>query len=325
MPKKKKAQQIVRSTANVQIKTIDEKERTITAIASTEARDRYGDVVKQDGIQTKNFMKNPVIPFAHKYRDLPVAKALKIWKGKEGNKPVTYFTAKFADFEFADTVFRLLKEGFLNAFSIGFQPRSWEDSKEDGIGWTRYYTKTDLLEISVVPVPANPEALALAVSKGVISEDEEKSFFSNFHGKSAENDEDDDEEIETPDKEDGDDDEDEGGEEKGLSTQTKAELYEKHKNITKKYRKSFEKVRVLLGIMPDDDEEKTIEKTLDVLMDVIGKGEDDDTEDEDIETPTGDETGKQGDGVETPPAKTARPASTAELTDIVARALAGNA
>lgn len=334
MHQKKKAPSIVRSTANIQVKTIDEANRTITAIASSETRDRYGDVVKQDGIQVKNFMKNPVIPFAHKYKELPVAKALKVWKGKEGGKKVTYFKAQFADFEFAETVFKLLKEGFLNAFSIGFAPRSWEDAKEDGIGWTRYFTKTELLEISVVPVPANPDALALAVSKGVISEDEEKEFFSVYHKDLMEDEED---ECSMPLDPDGSVSEEEKecrrkkrAKEKetsecGISTETKAELYEQHKAATKAYRKGFEKIRVLLGIMPEDDEQKTIEKTLDVLMDVIGEERslDDEDEENNTETPPTDEEGEDSKGVANPPKKKARPASTAELTNLVARALEG--
>src|SRR5437764_10288956 len=48
--------------------------RTVIARITTPTTDRSKDHVNPKGIQTANFMKNPVVLFAHKYDELPVAK-----------------------------------------------------------------------------------------------------------------------------------------------------------------------------------------------------------------------------------------------------------
>ena len=70
----------------------------------------------------------------------------------------------------ADTVYELYKGGFLNAFSVGFQPNSFKQPTPKEIEKNpelaeanRIFDDWDLLEFSAVPVPANPDALATAV------------------------------------------------------------------------------------------------------------------------------------------------------------------
>ena len=58
--------------------------------------------------------------------------------------------------------FEMYKQGFLNAFSIGFIPKEYTDRNNADGSTTRVFTKSELLEISAVPVPANPNALVLA-------------------------------------------------------------------------------------------------------------------------------------------------------------------
>ncbi len=89
-------------------------------------------------------------------------------------------------YEFAETVYQLTKGGFLNAVSVGFMPRDTKElSKEEkaSLGMPSYgvmYTKADLLEISVVSVPANPSALVTGakslVSRGVLQDREVDRF-----------------------------------------------------------------------------------------------------------------------------------------------------
>lgn len=117
------------------------------AIASTEAVDRDGDVLVQAGWQLDNFLKNPVMLWSHNPFELPIGKVTKI--GVEGTQLV--FDAEFAieENDHAKKVFDLMKGGFLNTFSVGFIPKEHKDGK---------ITKMELLEISVVPIPANQEA-----------------------------------------------------------------------------------------------------------------------------------------------------------------------
>jgi len=148
---------------NMEIKKLEEKDREVTAIASKEIKDRDGDIVRVDGIDIKNFKKNPVILFAHDHYGLPIAKAIKIWK--EDNK-FLMVTMKFADAEtnpLAETVYKLIKNNYLKALSIGFRidfdkaERLPSSNGERYPGWD--FKSTELFEISVVPVPANPAAL----------------------------------------------------------------------------------------------------------------------------------------------------------------------
>ncbi|WP_188263273.1 HK97 family phage prohead protease, partial [Azospirillum tabaci] len=67
---------------------------------------------------------------------------------------------------FADMVYRLVIGGYLNATSVGFRPLKWSWNEERG-SWAIDYTEQELLEYSVVPVPANPDALIEARGKGI--------------------------------------------------------------------------------------------------------------------------------------------------------------
>jgi len=139
-----------------ELKAFDEENRTITAVASTETPDRYGDVVLQDGWVLENFLKNPVMPWGHDYHQPPVAKITDI---KVENKKLV-FTAKFPEKginSFADMIFEMYKTGFLNAFSVGFIPIEYEQNEHGGYT----FKKQELLEISAVLVPANQEALMM--------------------------------------------------------------------------------------------------------------------------------------------------------------------
>ncbi len=147
----------------VEAKSINVTDRTLVALASTETEDRDGEVIETKGWGLKAYQANPVVMLAHNYAELPIAKALWVKKTKEGLK----FKPQFANTPLAQEVFDLYKDGFMKAFSVGFMPIEWTDG--DGKkGPKRTYTKTELLEISAVAIPANSEALRLAVSEGRI-------------------------------------------------------------------------------------------------------------------------------------------------------------
>ena len=126
-------------------------------LASTAAIDRQGDSILQSGWDISNFKLNPVMPWAHDYSELPIGKVTSIEVTDRGLE---------AEFEFAPAegnpkaqqIKVLYDEGYLNAVSVGFIPK---ERKGNTI------IKAELLEISMVPVPANQEALRLALSKGL--------------------------------------------------------------------------------------------------------------------------------------------------------------
>lgn len=145
-------------------KKIDREARTIDMVLSSGAVDRDGDTVDPAGWDISDYLKNPVVPFAHTYDELPVAKS--IHTAVEGNQLM--FRPQFPTKDvhpFGDTVYEMLCGGYLNAASAGFMPKKWAFN-EDRAGGVDF-SEQHLLEGSIVPVPSNPEALARAKAKGI--------------------------------------------------------------------------------------------------------------------------------------------------------------
>ncbi len=148
------------------LKTLNDEERTVDFIASTDALDSYEEVVEQDW-NLKRFKKNPVVLFGHQSRDLPVGSCTRCEVVKAGDKMQLECTVKFADAAanpMAEQVWQSVKQGTLRAVSVGFTPGDVRFEKRDGKG-VYVLSKNELHEISVVPIPANPEALAKMRSK----------------------------------------------------------------------------------------------------------------------------------------------------------------
>jgi len=155
-------------------------ERVLEFIGSTEAQDRDGDIIRASGWNLKDFKANPVIMWAHDYSQPPIGRAKKVWVDNKQLKFEVEFVPK-ETYEFADVIYRLVKDGYIKATSVGFIPRQWDEmtSKEGDpdLGWSPLvYKKQDLLELSIVPVPSNPEALINAWNSGVITAKEFKAI-----------------------------------------------------------------------------------------------------------------------------------------------------
>lgn len=150
----------------LQIKAEDD-DKPVHFIISTSSFDRDNDTIKSKGFTLKNFRKNPVVLFAHDARSLPIGKSTKIFATDNTLEAFTAFTPEELN-PLGDTVRRMIKAGFLNATSVGFKPDKFERRGfEDENGFGTDFIKQDLLEFSVVPVPANPEALVQARSLGI--------------------------------------------------------------------------------------------------------------------------------------------------------------
>ena len=135
------------------------------AWASTEDKDRDKDTIRAEAFEVslKQYLAtNPIILLGHDMWGLPVGKAVdaKVIKDKG---LMTWI--EFAETDLGREVRYLVDNGFLNTLSVGFIPRSWETLPEGG----REYTEVDLLEVSIVTVPANAAAQIIrqAKQKGV--------------------------------------------------------------------------------------------------------------------------------------------------------------
>lgn len=150
-------------------------ERRITFVASDGTRDSYGTVLPVSEWDLTRYNLNGIVGYQHKVYG-------------NGNEPDPDYvigkgTARIedgrllVDVEFepeglnpiADKVWRKLQFGSLNGMSVGFTATGghWGEGDEDydGDNATYYYTGLELLEVSVVNIPANPNAIRRSVSE----------------------------------------------------------------------------------------------------------------------------------------------------------------
>ena len=146
----------------------------IEMIGSTESIDRDGESIALDAWDLKMFKKNPVILPQHNYSRPAIGKAKDV-RIKDG---ALVFKIEFPEDGInpeADTYRKLYKAGFMNASSVGFIPKTWEDGDGKKTPF-RKFTKVELLELSLVSVPSNPTALMTAKSKGLVNDEELKAI-----------------------------------------------------------------------------------------------------------------------------------------------------
>lgn len=136
---------------------VDVANRQATFVFSSGSTDRMGDIVDQMTWQLARYRQNPQFLWAHKSRDLPIGRTVKVWP--EDGK--LYGTVKFATAEenpFAELCWNLVKGGFLNAVSVGFIPHRLETYEDNGVHGYKLFD-CELIECSLVPIPANQDSL----------------------------------------------------------------------------------------------------------------------------------------------------------------------
>ena len=159
---------------------VDPEERTITSYITTKAKDRDNEIVLPSGAILDDYRKHPVVLFGHNYEELPVGKNLWIKTDEKGLIAKT----QYATHKKAEEIYEYRKGNYPLAESIGFVPISSIQSGKNGyndavikkLGLTReevegvrtIYDKWLMLEYSDVPVPSNPEALQIAINKGLV-------------------------------------------------------------------------------------------------------------------------------------------------------------
>jgi hypothetical protein len=174
-------------------------------IASDETLDRYDEIIVAGGWRLDNYQRNPVFQNAHQYGDIifTLGKALITEVRPVRSAEGLVRAALFQRIEFVTEVnpmariaYGLYKGGFLNAVSVGFIPLKWEngDGRQPSAGrdafrgvplqtsefrdavervptgekFRRRYLEQELLEVSAVGIPANPNALQLGLQAGAI-------------------------------------------------------------------------------------------------------------------------------------------------------------
>jgi HK97 family phage prohead protease len=129
-------------------------------VLSDATPDRYGDVILAEGWDLDDFKKNPIALFNHN-SDFPIGRweNLRVVDGAlRGHLQV----APKGTSDRIDEIIKLMDAKILRAVSVGFIPIESQPISKNGYG--DLYTKQALVETSLVSVPANPNALAVAKS-----------------------------------------------------------------------------------------------------------------------------------------------------------------
>src|SRR5258706_770485 len=140
-------------------------------VASDESLDRYHEIVSVSGWDLSNYQKNPVFQNAHQTGDIihTLGKATLIEIRTVADRKAVAERIQFATDinSLAKVAYGLYRGKFLNAVSVGFVPSDWEMGNER-TPYRRKFLKQELLEVSAVAIPANPNALALGYKSGAI-------------------------------------------------------------------------------------------------------------------------------------------------------------
>ena len=121
--------------------------------------DRVGDVIEPSGWELATFRQNPIALYGHDRNGLPIG----MWQSirVEGGKLLGRLKlAEQGTSAFIDAVRALVKQRILRAVSVGFKPLETAPLASSKSGGTRFI-RQELLECSLVAVPANANALAV--------------------------------------------------------------------------------------------------------------------------------------------------------------------
>jgi HK97 family phage prohead protease/HK97 family phage major capsid protein len=155
-----------RGASGLKVKTHEGSIGGMEFILSDETPDRLDDIIMSDGWDFKDFKRNPIALFGHR-SDFPIG----TWKNIRVESKSLRANLEMAPEGTSpriDEIRRLVDAGILKAVSVGFKPI--ETKRREGTDWGSIYTKSELVECSVVAVPANPNALAVAKSLNISPE-----------------------------------------------------------------------------------------------------------------------------------------------------------
>jgi HK97 family phage prohead protease len=126
----------------------------ISGLANTPVVDRYNEVVDVTAFASSlaSFMKNPVMLWMHSMRD-PIG----LWDDVSIKPDGLHVSGVIhTQFPMGNTVAAMAEAGLVRGLSIGFIEKAGEWDEKAGV---YHITDLDLMEVSVVSIPANQESL----------------------------------------------------------------------------------------------------------------------------------------------------------------------
>lgn len=145
----------------------EEKENDLfTFVVSTPEVDRYNTIIVPAGIDYTAYLANPIVLAQHDSDQWPIGRCLGFAMNGE-NLEATIQVECVTDE--GKKLTKLINAGFVKAVSVGIIPSEYEEQTIDGKKIT-VYTKSELVEFSVVSVPANRQALIKKSLKTLIQD-----------------------------------------------------------------------------------------------------------------------------------------------------------
>jgi HK97 family phage prohead protease len=140
----------------------------LSIVMSSATEDRMGDSIKQDGWKLDAYKANPVLLWGHDSFAPPVGRvtSMALEAGALKAKGVEFVPKDVSPF--AWSVGEMVRLGFVKAVSVGFRPLKWSFNDAGGVN----FEEQELLELSFVSIPANPQALVEAKGLDVRPVDE---------------------------------------------------------------------------------------------------------------------------------------------------------
>ena len=129
---------------------------TFCFVFSNESKGRDGHVVRNAGIQTDNYQRNPVVLWSHDDTQPPIGRGENIDTSGINCRVDVTFTPEDIN-PFGATIGKLVRGKWLRALSMSWQPIKYRKLNDNSGGMD--FLEVDLLEISVVPLPALADAL----------------------------------------------------------------------------------------------------------------------------------------------------------------------
>lgn len=165
MADEKKDNILRRQIDHLELRATDEERRMVEFVASTGAVDTYGTVLPPDLWNLSRYARNGVVGYQHDiyYSDDPDNV---IGRGEaytaNGELLIRIFFEPAELNPKADKVYRKVLFGSINAVSVGFRataPGHWGRKADGEDPDVYYYNGQELMEVSVVNVPSNPDAV----------------------------------------------------------------------------------------------------------------------------------------------------------------------
>jgi HK97 family phage prohead protease len=134
----------------------EEKENDLyTFVVSTPEVDRYGTIIVPSGIDYQAYLNNPIVLAQHDSDKWPIGRCLGFAMNGENLEATIQIECITEE---GKKLNKLINAGFVKAVSVGIIPNEYEEQTINGQKVT-VYTKSELVEFSVVSVPANRQAL----------------------------------------------------------------------------------------------------------------------------------------------------------------------